>query len=432
VCGIAGSAGQLLLTLWRSFPYEAGRQSWRTPRPAHIPCIPMKLLHWYVLRQLLWVFAVAVMSLTGLLVVVGVIGEAAKSGLGPEQIKDILPYIVPSLLPFTIPATFLLTVCVVYGRLAADNEITAIKAAGINVMSVLWPALSLAGILSLVTFYLTDQAIPWARANVERVVLLAMEDIFLGVLQEKNYFSDTDRGIAVSVRRVQGRRLIEPHFRYTLPGGRSVNITAKEATLRFELAKKQVMIHLVEGQIVTPDGNVVHVADEQHPFPLPMQASAPRPRNMTISEIRKAMLKASAERLAIDQKRELNTVLALTRGDYARLFVDDQSRWQRSLDEADERFNKHNTEIHARLAMGCSCFFFTLLGGPFAVWQGRRQFLTNFAICFGPILVVYYPILLVSMNLGKDAKVNPAYGMWFANAGLLVAAFFVLRRVLRH
>ena len=29
------------------------------------------------------------------------------------------------LLPFTIPATYLLTVCVVYGRLAGDNEIIA-------------------------------------------------------------------------------------------------------------------------------------------------------------------------------------------------------------------------------------------------------------------------------------------------------------------
>jgi len=392
----------------------------------------MKLLHWYVVRQLLWVFGLALLALTGLLVVVGVIGEAAKSGLGPEQIRDILPYVVPSLLPFTIPATFLLTVCVVYGRLSADNEIAAIKAAGISAASVLWPAWTLAGILSLVTFCLTDQAIPWARANVERVILLAMEDIFLGVLRDKNYFSDPDHGIAVSVKRVEGRRLVEPHFRYTLPGGRAVNITAAEATLTFDLARKQVVIHLVEGQIVTPDGNVVHVADEQHPFPLPLHSSVPKPRNMTIGDIRKAMSKARADQQSLEQQRALTAVLALTRGDFGKLSAEDQFKWERSIEEAVERFNKNKTEIHSRLAMGCSCFFFALVGGPFAVWQGRRQFLTNFAICFGPILVVYYPILLVSMNLGKDAKVNPAYGMWIANAMLSLAAVFVLKRVLRH
>jgi lipopolysaccharide export system permease protein len=134
----------------------------------------MSILQRYVLRQLLWVFTLTLLSLTGMLVIVGVIGEASKNGLGPEQIRDILPFVVPSLLPFTIPATFLLTVCVVFGRLAGDNEITAIKAAGINVMVVLTPAFVAAALLSLATFYLTDQVIPWARANVERVILTAM------------------------------------------------------------------------------------------------------------------------------------------------------------------------------------------------------------------------------------------------------------------
>lgn len=191
----------------------------------------MSILQRYVLRQLLWVFTLTLLSLTGMLVIVGVIGEASKNGLGPEQIRDILPFVVPSLLPFTIPATFLLTVCVVFGRLAGDNEITAIKAAGINVMVVLTPAFVAAALLSLATFYLTDQVIPWARANVERVILTAMEDIFLGILRDKNHFTNLERGIVISVRGVEGRRLIDPHFRYAVPGNPvSVNITAREAT----------------------------------------------------------------------------------------------------------------------------------------------------------------------------------------------------------
>ena len=61
--------------------------------------------------------------------------EATKNGLGPQQILDILPFVVPSLLPFSIPATYLLTICVVYGRLAGDNEITAVKAERVNQIS---------------------------------------------------------------------------------------------------------------------------------------------------------------------------------------------------------------------------------------------------------------------------------------------------------
>jgi lipopolysaccharide export system permease protein len=66
------------------------------------------------------------------------------------------------------------------------------------------------------------------------------------------------------------------------------------------------------------------------------------------------------------------------------------------------------------------------------VLQGRRQFLTSFALCFIPILVLYYPIVLVMMNLGKDAVVHPAFGMWLGNLGMGLVAWLLLKRVLQH
>lgn len=392
----------------------------------------MKILHWYVLQQLIWVFTLTLLSLTGLLVIVGIIGEATKSGLGPEQIFDILPFIIPSLLPFTIPATFLLTVCVVYGRLAGDNEITAVKAAGINVIVTLQPAFVMAAILSLGTFYLTDQVIPWARANVERVIVTAMEDIFLGILREKNHFSDPGRGIAISVRRVEGTRLIEPHFRYGLPGGRAVNITAREATLNFDLDQQHVMLKLVEGQVVTPEGDQVNLADEEYPFPLPVQSESARARDLPIAELRSGMRKARGDREALERRQVIATAFALSHGDFGQLSGAQYEQHVWKSRELTEQFHKFYTEIHMRLALGCSCFFFVLVGSPFAVLQGRRQFLTSFALCFGPIVIFYYPIVLVMMNLGKDDVIDPAIGMWTGNVGMGVAAWWLLRKVLQH
>src|SRR5262245_54466229 len=150
----------------------------------------MRILQHYVLTELMRVFALAITVLTMLLVVMGVAGEAARSGLGAQQILKILPYIVPSLLPYTIPATLLLTVCIVYGRMAGDHEISAIKAAGINVFAVLGPSFVMGALLSLGTFILTDQFIPMGRARIERIVTLAMEDIFLDVLRANNSYND--------------------------------------------------------------------------------------------------------------------------------------------------------------------------------------------------------------------------------------------------
>lgn len=396
----------------------------------------MYILQRRVLTDLLQVFSGVATALTLMLVVVGVVGEATKSGLGPVQILQILPYIIPSLLPFTIPATFLLTVCVVYGRMSGDQEITAMKSAGINVLEILWPAFILGAVLSFGTLLLTDLFVPWSRAKIEYVITTAMEDIFLDILRANNQFHDTARGLAVTARRVDGRKLIDPTFRYTLPGpgGQSALIAAREATLKFDLEHQQVLLLLKDGHMETPGGTTVAIRDdEQRAFPMPMQSNGLiPPRNMSMQTIRRELSDRIVDYDRMQDRRIIDSAFWLSTGRFEELFPDKQIATNRKLDEHVERRQKLITEIHSRIALACSCFFFALVGSPFAIQQGKRQFLTSFAICFTPILLVYYPTVLLSMNLSREGILNPAWAMWCGNAGLGLAASVILRQVLRH
>ncbi len=132
----------------------------------------MRLLQKYVLGELIRVFVLVVSVLTILLVFLGAFTKASEDGLGPGEILQILPYLVPSLLPFTIPATMLLTVTVVYGRIAADHEVTAAKAAGISALSLLMPSFVMGIVLSIASLLLTDQVIPWAMTSIDNRVAL--------------------------------------------------------------------------------------------------------------------------------------------------------------------------------------------------------------------------------------------------------------------
>src|SRR5215470_4197288 len=89
-----------------------------------------------ILWELCKVFLIALIGITGILLMAGIIAEASQQGLGPTQILAAIPLLVPSTLPYTIPATTLFAACVVYGRLSADNEILAIKACGVNLIHV--------------------------------------------------------------------------------------------------------------------------------------------------------------------------------------------------------------------------------------------------------------------------------------------------------
>src|SRR5437016_10280734 len=103
-----------------------------------------------ILSELLKVFLLALIGLTGILLLAGVISEAMKNGFGPMQILVMIPLLLPSMLPFTLPTTTLFATCLVYGRLAADNEILALKAAGVHIVHVIWPALLLGSLASAV------------------------------------------------------------------------------------------------------------------------------------------------------------------------------------------------------------------------------------------------------------------------------------------
>jgi lipopolysaccharide export system permease protein len=393
----------------------------------------MRILQRSVLNDLMRVFGLAIIVLTMLLVVMGVAGEAAKNGLGFWQIVKILPYIVPSLLPYTIPATLLLTVCIVYGRMAGDHEVTAIKAAGINIICILIPSFVLGAILSLGTFILTDQFIPWARANIETVITLAMEDIFLDMLHANSSYNDSTHGVSILVSGVHNRTLIKPIIRYRLEHGEVATITASKADLKFDLQEQQVLLTLHNSLIETPNGDRMALDRQKLNLALPTPTDTLKaPRNMTIEHIRRELAGLLKERDDLLHRQMIGAVLALSEGSFERLAP--QDTWTLEMKERSrtERSQKLQTEIHGRVALSCSCFFFVLIGSPFAIVQGKRQFLTNFALCFLPILTIYYPIVLLTMNLCRDGIISPVWGMWIGNATLLATAVFVLRKVFRN
>lgn len=392
----------------------------------------MKLLQRYILFELLRVFALLLSALTVLLVFVGVFGYVAEFGLGPVQIMKILPFVVPSLMPFTIPATLLLTVCLVYGRIAGDQEVTAAKAAGINVMSLLWPAFFLAALASIGSMVLTDQAIPWAMENIQRVIILATEDIFLDQLRLKHQASDPVRGYSISVMDVRGKTLIRPMFEYTPSGRSTVTVQADEATLKFDLDAKQVVLHLVGGYIDIPGQGQTRVKNHEYPFPLPFHSEEPKARHLTIRQIDGRMQQLVDDSNRKQDVRDMTMASALLTGDFQRLTDDEAGDLQKGREFNRRDLSKLSAEVHSRFAMSTSCFFFVLLGGPFSIAQARRQFLVSFFICFLPILMVYYPVSFLMLGLAKNSQVNPAWAMWVANLLLTVVSLFVLRKVLKH
>ena len=147
------------------------------------------LLHRTIFYELAKVFLLSLFGLTGMLLLAGVVAEASQHGLSPGQILSIIPLLVPNMLPYTLPATTLFATCIVYGRLAADNEILAIKAAGINLMHVTWPAILLGLVTSAATVYLYLEIIPSTHHLLRTKFLEDVEELLYGMLPRRRHSS---------------------------------------------------------------------------------------------------------------------------------------------------------------------------------------------------------------------------------------------------
>ncbi|MBD3676037.1 MAG: YjgP/YjgQ family permease [Planctomycetaceae bacterium] len=392
----------------------------------------MKILQRYILFELLKVFGLLVTVLTVMLVFVGVFQEAQQKGLGPAQIVQILPYLIPSLLPYTIPSTLLLAVCVVYGRLSGDLEVIATKSAGINPLQLLMPAFLLSIVLSIGSLVLTDQIIPWAIARMQYTISQALEDIFLDQLRSTHLISEPSQGYTIQVMDVRGKKLISPTFQLSRGKDTPITVQAQEATFNFDLKNEEVVLNLKKCQISADDETTFFVEEEKHPIPLPEQISRINARHLSLDAIHQKLEEMDQTQEQEILKREMKATFRLITGEFDQLGNVGTHQFAQKIKENERTRHKLSTEMYTRYAFSTSCFFFVILGAPYSISQAKKQFLTTFFLCFLPILLMYYPLALLILTLCKNGEIDPTWTVWIPNLVLMIAGLVILRRVLKH
>lgn len=400
------------------------------------------LLQRYIVGQLLRTFALALLTITAIFTLFVVVAEATRQGLAPGEVIGVLPYLVPGSLPYTIPVAILFSVTVVYGRIAADNEVMAIKAAGLSIWTVLNPALALGVVLSFVLFAMSSEVIPRANNAFRRVLFGSIEDGFFRFLNKERELNNPSMPFYIQVRDIQGRTLIDPLFKHRAPSPPNpantfdLTVSAKTATIDFDLENLLVTVELEQAETTGQTRDFLFWMDGkrvlQYPIPKPEGGPARRVQEMTGGEIVDTQ-SSYLEKLRFERKRQaMAAALRLTAGriqrvDWSKLRAahSDHGYWL-------QKYYELETEKHLRVALAAGGFFFVLLGAPVGILFAKRDFLSAFITCFLPIIVLYYPLTLAAVNLGKEAAAAPQ--VVFAGNALLgvLAGFFALPPVRKH
>lgn len=353
----------------------------------------MKLIDRYIARQLIVnaLFAIAVLT------VVLVLGNVFKKLLDqfinqsapPSILFSIIGYVLPFSLTFTIPWGFLTAVLLVFGRMSAENEITALRTSGISIPRLCAPVAVIAVIFALICAYINLEVAPRAQTRMKEALYeLATKDplalfgddkvidvfpgqkIYIEKKDGKNvsnmivYVHDEDSNLKEVT--VASRGILE---RKELPvegGGMQMQLVLSYNDLRYE-------------QIIRSDVN----PDDRRGIKSGIVAGQGQVVVSLKELYEKKKKTGSVGMLAIEQL-------------------------------LDNKKPEAVVELNKRLSLALATLAFALLAVPLGITAQRKETSVGFAISLG-IAMLYFIILIAADMARNRAHLHPELLVWAPN-----------------
>ncbi|WP_448384481.1 LPS export ABC transporter permease LptF [Desulfosoma sp.] len=304
------------------------------------------------------------------------------ASVSPAVVVTVMGLALPKLALYALPMAALIGTVLAFVRLNADNELTAMRSAGIGFRQMAPAVLTLALAFTALSFYTSTRLLPTANRQLKttlkslgRAVIPALlrEGRFIDTVPHMVFFFEHVEAQEQTVRGVLIHDARDPRTRVT--------IMARRAAIRERADGKEVLIQVHDGMLSRMGSDLTT-----------SQTITFQTYDLVLSI--DALFGADSE--AVWKKGEM------TMDELHRALVQTRDR-------------RYALEWHKRLALPFACLVLGLAAAPFGVLfpQGRRMG----GIILGIALFLAYYILLSAGNaLGEQRLLPPAAGIWLPNA----------------
>ncbi len=117
-----------------------------------------------------------------------VLRPVQEYGVGPQQVVHLMAYFLPITLTFVLPMAALFAATLVYGRFASDNELDACKAGGVSLLTLVYPGLALAIIVTIANLILSFHVMPIFVHRAEKSLKADAKQILFRNIQRSGYY----------------------------------------------------------------------------------------------------------------------------------------------------------------------------------------------------------------------------------------------------
>ncbi|MBM4143323.1 MAG: YjgP/YjgQ family permease [Lentisphaerae bacterium] len=346
----------------------------------------MRTIDRYVLGAYVTSFAATLVIFTFILSI-GAIFEIVAllaRGVPWKPILLILLWGFPSALTFSIPMSALTAALLVFGRMAADGEILAMRACGIRLWRVMRLPLLVAGLLAAVCLYINDTLSPLSHHACRSLITSLGARAPVDLLEEGRFVDDF-KNLSIYIGKKKGDRIYNVRIYDTRRG-----------------AKRE--IHAASGHVTSgPDGDDL-VAELFDVSVDPFSENAPGPGYMGRTVIRIPNVIQQRKYRVTRQDLSLDGLLEGIFNAPARY------PWMSADDLAAERM-AYAVEINKRLCLALACFSFVLLGIPLGVRAHRRQSSVGVAISLF-LVFNFYLFVIAAEAVARKPLLRPDLIVW--------------------
>ncbi|MDX2120492.1 MAG: LptF/LptG family permease [Gemmatimonadota bacterium] len=134
----------------------------------------MRLLDRYLVRQFISPLVFAFLAMTSIMLLNQVarrFGALVGKGLPWSVIGEVFLLCLPFIIAMTLPMAVLVAMLYTFSHLAADSEITAMRASGLSVGQLVRPMVLVGVLITSVNFWFTDQVLPESNARLRNLLI---------------------------------------------------------------------------------------------------------------------------------------------------------------------------------------------------------------------------------------------------------------------